>query len=162
MAAIGITLVALLIGTVEMVAQAYRMNERQAAFQVRAMQAGMPADGKWYAHECTGGVVAAGMINGSGHCLYIDGVQASMRKADDGTLYVVPATAKGAKPAVFASKAACLLVYRSEVTRGAGNGGRTNSDYVRHNAQCTVGHAAAHLTRLTAANVRHTGKVTSV
>jgi hypothetical protein len=145
MAAIGITLVSLLVAGKALEADA--LNTRQAAFQVRAMLHGMPNDGTVYAHECTrhasgAWLVAAGLCDGSGHLLYVNGKQASA-VASDGTVTVSPSNT------VYASKAACVDAY--SVARGV--------DYFRHNALCTVKHAHAKQARMTKRGVGITGVV---
>ena len=76
--AVGITLVGLLAQGKQ--AQADKLNLRQSKFQQRAASAhAMPLDGKVYAHECrcegTDKLVAAGMCDGSGHVLLVNGKQ---------------------------------------------------------------------------------------
>lgn len=75
--AIGILLVTLI--TTGKLAQAIKRNERQARFQVRCMAHGMPDTGAWFGHECRteqgAQVVCAGRCDGTGHAVFVDGVQ---------------------------------------------------------------------------------------
>jgi hypothetical protein len=108
-------------------AKATALHKRYADFEARCIAAGMPKG--HYGLERSGDVVAAGSMTGNGYTLFIAG------------------------KAVATDTSRAVILERYYTARDSSNGGRTNAEYVAHNAQCTAAKAAAREASMTANGV---------
>jgi hypothetical protein len=109
------------------ITKASALHKRYSDFQCRCIMAGMPKG--YYGLERSGAVIAAGSMTGNGYALIISG------------------------KVIASDTARAVILERYYTARDSSNGGRTNAEYVAHNAACTTAKAAAREASMTANGV---------